>query len=580
MTNKIYRYFSKVDYTPFIVTSFIFFLLLILMPNWIYNPIGKHDSDTWLYTGFLFNYKLMYTLYPYSHVTDAISINIPGHLFYEILPVFYANFTLKLTKFIIFGSFLYHTIKLKINQRTALWTLIISLFYFGTLVAFSSDYSDGWLAMYIMGAIYFLLKSDYCWEHINIFISGTIFAIAIGASAQAFVYIPSMFLILLFKEFFNKTEWIQILYKIFIFSIGIIIGIGILYLAYFNITGNFALFGNSINRAEIFLNSGRWFGPLNIYLKNNLLFTIILLFSSVYIYIKSKYIKNDLNILIFISLITNIIALSYMEFINKQETLSCLVYYNAILPFILILFAVNINYFLKLNKLNLKDYIILTAMLFLSCLILYMPVYKTVLDQASMIMMSFENPMPLIYPFVKFQFLIIFAVCFATGVFLTQKKYLRIYIFYIFIILLNFTIWNDWIRNDKYSDQFSGKNMLAATKQWFDYMNKCDPKRNKNIFIFNEEKDTIIKNLLCVSNLKEPVADIQIPNIESRSDIFYCLNLTFLGSDISILHKTIENCRIYGKQFHYENTEVFVSDNIKFHIVRLYDKNKKKDIEE
>jgi len=573
MTNKIYRYFSKIDYIPFIASSFIFFLLLILMPNWIYNPIGKHDSDTWLYTGFLFNYKLMYALYPYSHVTDAVSINIPGHLFYELLPVLYANLILKLTKFIIFGYFLYHTIKLKINQRTALWTLIVSLFYFGTLVAFSSDYSDGWLAMYIMGVIYFLLKSDYCLKHINIFISGFMFAIAIGASAQAFVYIPSMFLMLLFKEFFNKTERMQILYKIFIFSVGIIIGIGILYLIYFNIYRKFCTFGNSINRAEIFLNSGRWFGPLNIYLKNNLLFTIILLLSSVYIYIKSNYIKNDLNALIFISLIANILALSYMEFINKQEALSCLVYYNAILPFILILLAVNIHYFLQLNKLNFKDYIILTVMLILSCSILYMPVYKPVLNQASMIMMSFENPMPLIFPFIKFQFLIIFTGCFIIGIFLTRKKYLEIYIFCFFVILLNFTIWNNWIRNDKYSDQFTGKNMLSATKQWFDYINQTDPRRRKNKFIFNESKDTIIKNLLCVSNLKLPIVGKQLPYFDSDVDLSKISSITILATNFDMVNQTIVNCELIGKKINYKIIREFINDNIKIYIciVSFYD---------
>ena len=85
--------------------------------------------------------------------------------------------------------------------------------------------------------------------------------------------------------------------------------------------------------------------------------------------------------------------------------------------------------------------------------------------------------------------------------------------------------------------------MLEASKQWFEYMNAADPERKGNIFIFNEEKDTIIKNLLCVSNMKEPVASTEIPNIEVKSDMFHYLNLTFLGSDISVLHKTIENCK-------------------------------------
>ena len=570
MTNKIYQYLSKIDYTPFIVSTSIFFTLLLLLPNWIYNPIGKQDSDTWLYTGYLFNYKLMYDLYPNSHVTDAVSINVIGNFFYTIFSVFYANLALKFTKFIVFGYFLYNIVKIKINQKTALWTLIASSFYFGTIVAFSSDYSDGWLAMYITASIYFLLKSDYYCKCINILVSGLIFAVAVGASAQALAYIPSMILMLFLNEFFNKIEIRKILHKAFIFALGFSAGIGLIYLIYFFITGHFSLFYNSINRAEIFLNFGRWFGPFNIHLKNNLLFTILLLLFSIYIYVKQKYNTNNFNTVVFISTISNIIVLSYMEFINKQETLSCLLYFNAILPFILILFAIHINYFLNLIKLNAKDYIILTIMLFLSCLVPYMPVYKPVLEKMQMIIMSFENPMPLIYPIVKLQFLIIFAGFFLIGIFMTRNRYWKIYVFFIFIILLNFTIWNNWIRNDKYSGQFTGKNMLLASKQWFDYINKSDPKRQKHGFMFNESEDLIIKNLICVSNLKFPLVGKHMPYIDSDVDLSKISNTIILGTNLDKINETFRNFEKNGKKIDYKITREFINGNIKFYITTVY----------
>lgn len=570
MTNKIYQYLLKIDYVPFIVSTSIFFILLLLMPNWIYNPIGKQDSDTWLYTGYLFNYKLMYKLYPNSHVTDAVSINLIGNFFYQIFPVFFANLTLKLTKFILFGYFLYNIVKIKINPRTALWTLIASCFYFGTIVAFSSDYSDGWLAMYITASIFFLLKSDYCFKYINILISGFIFAVAVGASAQALAYIPSMILMIFFNDFFNKIEIRKIIYKIFIFSLGLLAGIAFIYLIYFFITGHFSLFFNSINRAEIFLNFGRWFGPFNIHLKNNLLFTIILLLCSIFIYLKQKTNENNFNTVVFISVMSNIIVLSYMEFINKQETLSCLVYFNAILPFILILFAINIDYFLNLTKLNKKDYIFLTVMLLLSCVIFYMPVYKPVVEKARMIVMSFENPMPLLYPIVKIQFLIIFAIFFLTGIFLTKNKYLKIYIFFIFIILLNFTIWNDWIRNDKYSDKFTGKNMFLASKQWFDYINKSDPKRLKHGFMFNESEDTIIKNFICVSNLKFPLVGRAMPSIDADVDLSTLSNTIILGTNLNKINEAFANFEKNGRKIDYKVQREFINGNIKFYVITVY----------
>jgi len=184
--------------------------------------------------------------------------------------------------------------------------------------------------------------------------------------------------------------------------------------------------------------------------------------------------------------------------------------------------------------------------------------------------MSFENPMPLIYPIVKIQFLIIFAVFFLIGIFLTKNTYRKIYVFFIFVILLNFTIWNDWIRNDKYSDKFTGKNMFLASKQWFDYINKSDPKRQRHGFMFNESEDAIIKNLICVSNLKFPLVGRAMPSIDSNVDLSKLSNTVILGTNLNKIDEAFATFEKNGKKINYKTQREFINGDIKFYITTVY----------
>ncbi|GAB1402118.1 hypothetical protein MASR1M68_10290 [Elusimicrobiota bacterium] len=153
---------------------------------------------------------------------------------------------------------------------------------------------------------------------------------------------------------------------------------------------------------------------------------------------------------------------------------------------------------------------------------------------------------------------------------MTKNKYRNIYVFFIFIILLNFTIWNDWMRNDKYADKFTGKNMFLASKQWFDYVNKTDPKRQKHGFMFNEFEDTIIKNLICVSNLKFPLVGRDMPSIDADVDLSKLSNTIILGTDLNKINETFSVFEKNGKRINYKAQREFVNGNIKFYITTVY----------
>lgn len=351
--------FVKRQYRVLLIALFPIFLLLINR-NWIFfeNPYGN-NVDSWVYTGYFFNYENYYKIFGQLYYGDRVSWIFPGYFFNHILSPLVANYILHIVFFCLALLALYFIIKMIFDENTAFLISLMMGTYTFFIREIGSNYGQGSVITYFLLIILFLTASAKSthWK-IFLFLGGICFASMIYAHMFTIIFTPYIivYYIIANHQWRKNSNPVSLLY----FIIGIVT-ISIIYSGInIALTGNWCFFSAQLNSVfYYYVHTPTEPKPILSYLfkiyssfftfDSLILPELIFVTSCLSLVCWNKYKKGDKNHFSLFFPLSYILMFGFFFYIDIKGNYSLLTqFYNCyLIPFIFLAIAPQISLILK-----------------------------------------------------------------------------------------------------------------------------------------------------------------------------------------------------------------------------------------
>lgn len=229
-------------------------LLILINSNWIFTPATNYLPDPWFYVSYFRYFDIYAPAFPsfdYSYFVERLTWNIPGFYMYQLLPPLQANYVLHLLVYYVAVFSLYGTLRLLFNHRTALISALLMSGYPWFLRAVGWDYSDGIGIAHMLLLIYVLTRAHYSEKHrLWLMLAGAVFASQLITNLFWIGYAPSWAIYFLVLNLYTRKFRIeQFILVAAYFLFGSLVPIALSGLYYYQVTGDFVFFKNSLTAA-------------------------------------------------------------------------------------------------------------------------------------------------------------------------------------------------------------------------------------------------------------------------------------------------------------------------------------------
>jgi hypothetical protein len=461
----------------------LFFMLVIVNREWIYNYIGWVDG--WAYFGYSYNPIMMRKVFPDHPLGDLLPLVLPAGLFYSIFEAFWANLFYKMLFFTLSGWIMYKILKMEFDYKTAILGTISLLLYKNFLASMGCDYTEGRVILYYLASIFFVLKAVESDRHnLYLFMAGLFFSFSVSTALLSIVYVVVLFVLYCGKKI-QFTGKIKSLFSISILFIpaGFISGVLLLCLIHYSYTGKFIYFYNTINKAVSFLETGRGAPSLNF----SLHWLAIPLFTlcqgvvyAIYLLLKNKNVHSIFRERWFVFLgasITSLLVMSYLQVFKNQNTIQDFYYFNQTIPITFI--AMSAIFYSPFAKcMDNKTFKILSAgFIFLG--IIQFGYYSSMVSPHSIFINKFSITTAIIW---------ILCVCITLYV---RNKSIYVISFVIGFFILNISPEPSYrlLKScNATEDVPNRKTAMYLSIEWIKYMNKIDPQRKA--YLWYDKRDS------------------------------------------------------------------------------------------
>jgi hypothetical protein len=344
---KLLNYDHKFNIKVILIIILYVLLASIINESWLYDPYGWPDH--WGYFGEIFSYPKLLEIYPFHPASELLPTILPTALFYKIFQPFLANLLRDIFFLSTFLSVLFLYLKRIADTFTSLVVVFIAGGYQYLLTAIGSNYPEGSVIFFYMGALYLasIARQENKKTFLNpLFLSAIFFAFMVYSAILSVSYLPSLFLLYVLK--FNDSQYsiYSVLKKrTFDFLKNYLIGFSLVTLLfsifYYPYSHRF-FYSSNIQKLFGFVSGGYTTPPFRLWLADAswlIIPSAIAISCAIYLLVQALRLKK-LDKFIrsleerHIILLINIICLIVMLFINiviKQWSLQFL-YFNQLLP--------------------------------------------------------------------------------------------------------------------------------------------------------------------------------------------------------------------------------------------------------
>jgi len=231
-------------------------ILALINPNWIFNT---YIIDDYIYLGYQIDLPAYIGWYPSDsqYYIDRISWILPSYYVRQLFSPLVANFVIHLSVYYLAIFSVYGILNRLFNKRIALITCLMMGQFSLFLRAVGWDYVDGYsLALLSLCAMLVTYAATATKARWYLFGAGAVASIMGVAQLFNIFYFPALGMYYLWLNHHEKRHHIGIALLYGGLGAGILFGIQTL--AYYQFTGNWFIWQNSINASREGLESGHW----------------------------------------------------------------------------------------------------------------------------------------------------------------------------------------------------------------------------------------------------------------------------------------------------------------------------------
>lgn len=453
--------------------------LMMVNTEWYYIPIFFVDPA--VYLGWSLNpfiYRARFPSYPGG---DLMPLILPNALAYYYLSPLNANLLIKFLSFSLCNVSIAFIVRKLFNLTTALFCLVSFSTYRYTLMAVGSDYTDGRVILYILlaassglGAAMYLSGSTrysliaraalFC-------ISGFFAMMMVSTAILSLTLLPVIFGFSAVTATFHT--WRKFIFttmvQLFLMFLGFVVGAGLLSVLNLTVYGGTGFYAeNTLNKLFYFLGVnrvffddwwiiGRWLMVAIGLVPLGVVFSISMIRRDRDYFLST--VKGKMLIILGLAGLTTVVGYIVLQFAFHQETLSNPTYFNFVVPLIF-LFAAPVFYRLS-KRLHPEPQLVLSVYAGFSLFLVGL----------------FHRGIPSDF---KLALVCIFLVILGLITFLYAKPHIKIAVFCIVLIALNFTSGVSQFRT-QFSSEGRRANFLTVVR-WVDLCNTLDRLRKAYVW--------------------------------------------------------------------------------------------------